>query len=118
MAIRTLTGGAAQSGPVAPHTDKKTRESGTRVACRVKPNARETRIVAVHDDCVEVDLAAAPRDGAANAALAALLAKACRVPKTSARVTAGAKGRDKAVFLAGAEAEGVLAALHARADEA
>lgn len=113
MAARAAAGSSAPAGPVVPHTNSKTRESGSRVSCRVRPNARETRIVAVHEDCVCVDLAAAPRDGAANAALTALLAKACRAPKSSATVVSGAKGRDKAVFLAGVAPDDVTAALHA-----
>ena len=44
---------------------------------------------------------AVPEKGAANAALEALLAEACGVPKRAVRVTGGAAGRLKTVTVSG-----------------
>lgn len=48
---------------------------------------------------------AAAREGAANAALIALVAKALAVPKSRVTLTAGAKDRNKTLFIAGDGAE-------------
>ena len=53
----------------------------------------------------------APENGEANAALEALLAKACAVGRTQASVTTGATSRLKTVTLTG-QADLLLAALH------
>lgn len=53
----------------------------------------------------------APENGEANAALEALLAKACGCGKSHASVTSGATSRLKTVLLSG-QAEQLLATLH------
>ena len=55
---------------------------------------------------------ALPEDGAANAALIALLAKSLRLPKSSLVLDSGSKGRVKTVIATGEPA--VLAAALAR----
>ncbi len=47
---------------------------------------------------------AAPEDGRANAALIALIAATLRTPKSAVSIRAGATGRVKTVFVAGAPA--------------
>ena len=47
---------------------------------------------------------AAPENGRANAALIALIAATLRIPKSAVSIRAGATGRVKTVFVAGAPA--------------
>ncbi|MFO1012946.1 MAG: DUF167 family protein [Caulobacteraceae bacterium] len=55
---------------------------------------------------LKIKVAAAPVDGAANAALIALLAKTLRVPKSAVRLLAGETARIKRLEIAGlAEAD-------------
>ncbi|KAJ1555585.1 hypothetical protein HK405_016019 [Cladochytrium tenue] len=72
---------------------------GVRVAVRVRPGARSTRVVAITSECVEMALAAPPRDGLANAELVAALAKILRCPRTSVAVESGGRSRIKTVAI-------------------
>jgi uncharacterized protein len=69
---------------------------------RVQPRAPRSEIVGWRaDGTLSVRVAAPPVEGAANAALAALLAAALGVRSTSVSVEHGARGRDKLVRVAG-----------------
>ncbi len=79
---------------------------GLRVALRVQPGARSTRVdgPATLDDgsaVLKVRVTEAPEGGKANAAVVKLLAKAWKLPKGALRVTAGAKNRRKTLLVAG-----------------
>jgi uncharacterized protein (TIGR00251 family) len=62
---------------------------------RVQPRASRDEIAGWQGDALRVRVAAAPADGLANRAVAALLAAAARVPLSSVALVRGARGRDK-----------------------
>ncbi len=68
---------------------------------RVTPRAGRTGVAGMRGDALLVRLAAAPVEGAANAALIAFLAKLLDVPKRDIAIVAGARGRDKRVAIEG-----------------
>lgn len=68
---------------------------------RVQPRASRDAITGWRDDVLAVRVTAPPVEGAANAALAALLAAALRVPRAAVTLLRGERGRDKLVRIAG-----------------
>lgn len=80
-----------------------------RFAVRVSPRASREAIAGVHDGALKVALTAPPVEGAANAALIALLAKALGVPKRSVRIVSGESSRQKRVEVEGVDAARVRA---------
>ncbi len=70
---------------------------GIRLALRVQPRAGRTRVVGLHGEALKVQVAAAPVDGAANAAVVALIAEWLGVPRRSVAIIQGDGGRDKVV---------------------
>jgi len=71
------------------------------VAFRCKPNARVTQAMGFKDGQVDVQLAAPPRDGEANAELLAFAATALSMRKGDVSLHSGYKDRRKLVRLAG-----------------
>jgi hypothetical protein len=67
------------------------------LALHVQPRARADAVVGVHGDRIKVRLAAAPVDGAANAALLRFLAAEFGVTRSEVRLIAGASARAKTV---------------------
>jgi len=65
----------------------------------------------MRDGALLVRLAAAPVDGAANAELIAVLARALDVPKRHVEIISGDRSRSKRVQIKGMTAAAVLAAL-------
>jgi uncharacterized protein (TIGR00251 family) len=84
---------------------------GVSLQVRVAPRASRAAIAGVHDGALKLSLTAAPVDGAANAALIALLADVLDVPRRALSITRGERGRSKTVHVAGATADSVRAAL-------
>ncbi len=82
---------------------------GATLDVRVIPRAGRSRIAGVRDGALLVRLAAAPVDGAANAALLVLVAEAMQVPRRSLTLTAGERSRDKRVRIAGVSASTLAA---------
>lgn len=79
---------------------------GVLVAVRLTPRARRAGVQGTGRDAdgrprLLVAVNAPPADGAANAALIALLAAAWRVPKSSLSIRTGAAAREKLLHLAG-----------------
>lgn len=79
---------------------------GIELAVKVTPRAGRDRLAGTVADAsgrrlVAVKLAAPPADGAANAALLALLADALDVPKSACHLVAGASSRIKRVRVTG-----------------
>ncbi|MBI2834087.1 MAG: DUF167 domain-containing protein [Acidobacteria bacterium] len=74
---------------------------GTVLGVRVIPRAGHTAITGVRDGALLVRLAAAPVEGAANAALLELLAAHLRVPIRSLSLLSGGRSRAKRVRIAG-----------------
>ncbi|MGB9741848.1 MAG: DUF167 domain-containing protein [bacterium] len=66
-----------------------------RITVRVKASARREAIVWQPDGSLTVQVREPPVAGRANAAVAALLAGYFRVPKSSVRLVAGVRSRQK-----------------------
>jgi uncharacterized protein len=79
---------------------------------RVTPRARRDVIAGYRDDMLLVRLAAPPVEGAANEALAALLAEALDVPRRNIDIVAGARSRQKRVAVRGWPADELNRRLH------
>lgn len=75
--------------------------TGVRITVRVQPRASSEGIVGVHGDAIRVRLTAPPVDGAANAALADLLARTFGIPARAVTIVGGATSRTKLVELTG-----------------
>jgi len=88
-------------------------EAGTAVSVRVVPRAKRSGVVGVHGEALKVRVAAPPVEGKANAALVGHLAEVLGVRASDVAVTAGARGRDKTVHVAGLAPDEVAAALAA-----
>jgi uncharacterized protein (TIGR00251 family) len=89
------------------------RTDGARVRVRVQPRASRNEIVAWQDDALRVRVSAPPVDGAANAAVEALLAQALRVAPSTVSVVRGERSRDKVVRVDGLSLADVRARLSA-----
>jgi uncharacterized protein len=87
--------------------DVSVRANGVRFAVRVQPRASNSGVDGVHGDALKVRLAAPPVDGAANAALVALLAELLAVPRRAVRIVSGLQSRAKVVEVDGIGAEQV-----------
>ena len=68
---------------------------------RVQPRASREAITGFRDDVLSVRVCAPPVDGAANAAVTALLADALGLAPSRVRVVRGQRGRDKVVEIEG-----------------
>ncbi len=80
--------------------------AGVRVRLKVTPKARRNAIGGLLDEpdggkALKVAVTAAPEDGKANAAVAALLAEEWGVAKSAVSVVSGATGRRKVVEIRG-----------------
>jgi len=80
---------------------------GVRLFVWAKPRAARSRVVGVRAGLLEVALAAAPADGAANAELVETLAAWLRVPRSRVSLVAGHGGRRKLVAISGCRLEDV-----------
>lgn len=93
-------------------------DDGLVLKVRVQPKAARDAVEGVHIDAageawLKVRVRAAPDKGAANAAVAALLAKALGVPKSAVSVVSGHTARNKTLAVTGntAALEAALAGL-------
>lgn len=84
------------------------------VALRVIPRAGRTAIAGWRHDAILVRLAAAPVDGAANAALIELVAETLDIPKRAITIVNGASARTKRVRIEGLSRQDVEARLAPR----
>jgi uncharacterized protein YggU (UPF0235/DUF167 family) len=71
---------------------------------RLTPGAGLDRIDGVVDGTLVARVAARPVDGAANASLVELLARACGIPRSRVRIVRGTTARIKLVVLHGLDA--------------
>lgn len=85
------------------------RAGAVRFSVRVQPRASRSGLDGVHGDALKVRVHAPPVEGAANAAVVAVLAEALGVPRGAVTIVAGASGRTKVVEVAGVPAAAVLA---------
>jgi uncharacterized protein (TIGR00251 family) len=74
---------------------------------RVQPRASRDAIAGERAGALLVRLTAPPVEGAANAALLRLVARALGVPPSSIEILRGATGRDKLLRIAGVAADAV-----------
>lgn len=77
---------------------------------RLTPNAAQNQIVRTETDAngnpqLRVSVTAVPENGKANKALATLLSKKLRLPKSSIRLIAGGQSRNKTLLFVGAPDE-------------
>lgn len=79
----------------------RTRAEGLEIAVRVTPRAARDRFAAGTEEHFAARLSAAPVDGAANAALVLLVAKAFAVPRRAVTLIAGDTSRLKRLAIAG-----------------
>ena len=87
---------------------------GVRLAIFAKPRAKATEIRGVRDGAVEIALAAAPVDGAANEELIRFLAEVMGVPKRDVVLLAGEGGKQKRVEVRGVSIDEARAMLRSR----
>jgi uncharacterized protein YggU (UPF0235/DUF167 family) len=78
---------------------------------RVIPRSPRSRVDGTRGGAILVRLAAPPVDGAANAALIALLSDALDIPRARIAVVAGTTARDKRVRIDGLDADAARARL-------
>jgi uncharacterized protein len=90
---------------------------GAVVRLRVIPRAKVTALDGMYAGAVRLRVAAPPADGKANAAVLSCLAGVLGVRRQDLTLVRGAKGRDKAVEVAGLDVAEVLRRL-ASADPA
>ncbi|HNR31721.1 MAG TPA: DUF167 domain-containing protein [Candidatus Hydrogenedentes bacterium] len=81
------------------------------VRVRVRPRAARNEVTRGPDGGLYVALTAAPKEGEANAALLAFLAKRLDVAKSRITLTAGAKARSKTVRIDGIAIEEICRVL-------
>ena len=84
------------------------------LSVRVTPRAGRTALAGMRDGVLHVKLAAAPVEGAANAALIDLLGGQLRIPKRNLRIATGERSRIKTVEISGLTDEEVRARLAIR----
>jgi uncharacterized protein len=77
------------------------RSFGSRFSVQVRPKSSRSAILGVRDGALAVALTCPPADGAANAELLALLAKALVVRKTDLRIAVGLSSRKKVIDVGG-----------------
>ena len=76
---------------------------GAAIAVRVVPRAGASAVAGTRNSAVLVRLAAAPVEGAANAALVSLLAQTLHVAPRTIAIVSGHRRRDKRVTVEGAD---------------
>jgi uncharacterized protein len=88
-------------------------KGGVLLPVRVKPGARADAVEGTRGAALLISVTAAPRDGAANAAVLKLLARQLRCSPGSLSIARGHKTRDKVIRLSGLSIEDVRARLAA-----
>ena len=81
---------------------------------RVIPRASRTEIVGLVETALKVRIAAPPVDGAANAELIKVLAKALSVARSNVEIVGGGSSRSKRVRITGVTAEDIQRILRAK----
>ena len=81
------------------------------VAVHAQPGAKKSAVKGEHGDRLNIALNAPPVDGKANAALCGFLAERLGISKSSVRLAAGEKSREKRLEVVGVSVDALLAAL-------
>lgn len=74
---------------------------GVAIQLRVQPKARRIVLEPTREGALKAAVTAAPEDGKANRAVAALLAEAWRLPTSTIEIVRGASARNKTLSIAG-----------------
>ena len=74
-----------------------------RIAVKVHPRARRSRLAGRLGEAWKLDLAAPPVDGKANDECVRFFAELCGVPRSMVRIVTGATARLKAVEIGGVD---------------
>jgi uncharacterized protein (TIGR00251 family) len=96
----------------------RTFDGGARLRLRVKPGARQDRLIGAYGDCLKLEVRAAPERGRANAAVTKLLARVFAVSRTAVVVVAGSGSQDKAVEIRGVTVASTIRSLREAGVEA
>ena len=91
-------------------------DAGIILPVRVKPRSARNEVAGHSDGVLQVSVRAAPTDGAANAAVVAILGEVLNRPKACFTLVKGHKSRDKSVLVSGLTGEMILERLK-RPDE-
>jgi uncharacterized protein (TIGR00251 family) len=91
--------------------DVRDADGGATLRVRVSPRASRDAVGGERDGALVVRVTAAPVDGAANDALARVLARVLHVPPSSVALRQGAAGRDKLLHVKGLDADTLRARL-------
>lgn len=89
------------------------RAGGVRLSVHVRPNSSRSAIIGVREGALDVSLTSPPADGAANAELQKLLARALEVTQRDVSIVAGTSGRQKVLEVNGISAVEARARLSA-----
>src|SRR5580698_1797551 len=87
------------------------RAGGVRFSVHVRPRSSRSAILGVREGALEVALTAPPADGAANAELVKLLARALEVRRGDVTIVVGVSSRDKVIEVNGLSSTGARALL-------
>jgi hypothetical protein len=91
----------------AEHISIRDAEGGARLAVKVVPGASRDRVAGALGDALKIATAAPPEKGKANAAVAAILAKALGLDRRGVELASGAAGPRKEFLLRGLSADEV-----------
>lgn len=81
--------------------DISDRAGGVRFGVHVRPRSSRSAILGVREGSLDVALTSPPADGAANAELIKLLARALDVQRGAVSIVAGASSRSKLIEVSG-----------------
>jgi uncharacterized protein len=70
------------------------------VRIKVKPNARQTMVLALKEQYIEISLKDLPQDGKANTALVKFLAKSMKIAQSKVAIIRGDKSKIKVLTIA------------------
>lgn len=76
-------------------------KNGLTFEVRVTPHASRTQIAGIEDEALKVKVTAQPREGEANAACVAILAKSLGLKRGQVEIISGVKSRKKIVLVKG-----------------
>jgi uncharacterized protein (TIGR00251 family) len=94
---------------------KDEKSTGSRIDIRLKPRAKNDRIVVSGSGLLEVAVTSPPIDDRANDHLVALIADRLGLPKSSITIVVGRHGRNKVLAVPGLTRETILQKLSAPA---
>ena len=77
------------------------RAGGVRFSVHARPRSSRSAILGVREGALEVALTSPPADGAANAELTKLLARALEVRRSDVTIVVGTSSRDKVIQVNG-----------------